>query len=377
MSNHSKDGKFDRPQMGIYHPYEFFFSGFSNSGKTTLMSKVVAKLSSEYDVACVKHCSHRYNFDREGKDSWHFTKAGAQHVMLNAPGKWATHTQADFAKFDFSEQLRNADFVLAEGAKEQSGDKILVLDKDLKILQALEDGELTEVKALTGESKPEKDFGLPFFHRDDVDAISEFVLENLKSKTPDMKALLLTGGKSSRMGKDKAYLEYAGKPQLNRANDLLKSKVSDVRISCKNRGDYPGFEQDVYLEDRFDGLGPLGGSLTAISEDAKSAWLVMAVDLPLVDEDALNHLLENRNPFKTATAFRSNFKDFPEPLFTIYEPQARHNIFKFMGLGYSCPRKVLINSPVETLEQQNPRWLDNANTPEEYEEICQVLENGN
>lgn len=373
MSNHSKDGKFDRPQIGIYHPYEFFFCGYSNSGKTTLMSKVIAELSSKYDIACVKHCSHRYNFDREGKDSWQFTNAGAQHVMLNAPGKWASHTQADFSKFDFSEQLRNADFVLAEGAKEQSGDKILVLDKDLKILQALKDGELTGVRALVGETKPEGDFDLPFFHRDDVASISDFVLENLKSKTPGMKALLLTGGKSTRMGKDKAYLEYAGKPQLNRAYELLRTKFSNVKISCKLKEDYPGFEENVYLEDRFEGLGPLGGILTAISSDAKSAWLVMAVDLPLVDQEALDYLLENRNPFKAATAFKSNFKDFPEPLFTIYEPQARHNIFKFMGLGYSCPRKVLINSPVESLEQQNPRWLDNANTPEEYEEICKVL----
>ena len=377
MSNHSKDGRFDRPQMGIYHPYEFFFCGFSNSGKTTLMSKVISRLSSKYDIACVKHCSHRYNFDREGKDSWHFTKAGAQHVMLNAPGKWTSHTQSDFSKFEFNEQLRNADFVLAEGAKEQPGDKILVLDRDLKIIEALKEGELTQVKALAGEVRPEEDFGLPFFHRDDIDAISEFILEKLKSNTPQLKALLLTGGKSSRMGKDKAYLEYVGKPQLNRAYDLLKKKVSDVRVSCKSKEDYPGFDENVYLEDRFDGFGPLGGILTAISEDAQSAWLVMAVDLPFVDDSVLDHLLENRNPFKTATAFKSNFKEFPEPLFTIYEPQARHNIFKFLGLGYSCPRKVLINSTVEELEQQNPRWLDNGNTPEEYEEICKVLENGN
>jgi hypothetical protein len=37
-----------------------------------------------------------------------------------------------------------------------------------------------------------------------------------------------------------------------------------------------------------------------------------------------------------------------------------------MGLGYTCPRKVLINSNIKLLEQRNPRWLDNVNTPDEH-----------
>ena len=121
------------------------------------------------------------------------------------------------------------------------------------------------------------------------------------------------------------------------------------------------------------GFGPLGGIITAQSLDAKCAWLVIAVDLPFIDEEALKYLIENRNPFKAATAFKSNYQEFPEPLMTIYEPHSRHRIFKFLGLGYSCPRKVLINSNVELLDQQNSRWLDNANTPEELEEICRTL----
>ncbi|MCM8537389.1 MAG: molybdopterin-guanine dinucleotide biosynthesis protein B [Lentisphaeraceae bacterium] len=374
MSNHSKDGKFDKPKMGIYHPYEFFFCGFSNSGKTTLMSKVISKLSDKYDVSCVKHCSHRYNFDSEGKDSWQFANAGAQNVVLNAPGKWAGHFQGDLNKFDLIEQLRNADFVLAEGAKDQAGDKILVLDEEMSILENFESGEISGVKALTGIKKPEKDYGLPYFDRNDVDAISQFVLDELLSQVPPVKALLLTGGKSTRMGQDKALLEYAGEKQINRLHKLLSANFDEVKVSCKSKGQYPGFSEDSYIEDRYHGLGPLAGILSVISEDAQSAWLVVAVDLPYVDQASIDYLLEKRNPFKTATAFKSNFKDFPEPLCTIYEPHSRHNIFKFMGMGYSCPRKVLINSPVELLEQQNPKWLENANTPEEYEEICQELD---
>ena len=372
MSKHQKDGLFDRPENYLYHPYEFFFCGFSNSGKTTLMSRVIEHLSQDYEVGCVKHCSHSFDFDREGKDSWKFTQAGAQSVILNAPGRWAIHNQMELDKFEASTLLNSLDFVLAEGAKEQLGDKIIVIDKDLAALELLKQGEISGVKALVGETQPEDTFGLPFFHRDDIEAVSQFIVENLLAKAPPLKVLLLTGGKSTRMGQDKAFLKYRGISQLQYMYDLL-TPVGEVKISCRDKAVYPGFEDSVYLEDRYHGLGPLGGILTAISEDAKSAWLVAAVDLPYVDSEALTYLTENRNPFKAATAYKSNFKDFPEPLLTIYEPHSRHRIFKFMGQGYSCPRKVLINSSVEILEQQDPRWLDNANTPEEFAEICRML----
>lgn len=377
MANHAKDGKFDRPVNYLYHPYEFFFCGFSNSGKTTLLSKVVEKLSPDYDIGCVKHCSHSFDFDKEGKDSWKFTNAGAQTVLLNAPGRWATHNHTELDKFERGQILNGLDFVLAEGAKEQSGDKILVIDREEDILGMLEDGDVQQVKALAGMEKPDDCHGLPFFHRDDIDGIAAFVLDHLKSKTPPLKALLLTGGKSTRMGQDKAFLEYHGKPQINYMYDLLKSRVGEVFISCRDKAEYPGFADGDYLEDRLEGFGPLGGIVTAQAEDAKCAWLVVAVDLPFVNEKVLDELLSKRNHFKAATAFKSNFQEFPEPLMTIYEPHSRHRIFKFLGLGYSCPRKVLINSNVELLDQGNPRWLDNANTPEEFEEICQALKNEN
>ncbi|NQZ59698.1 MAG: molybdopterin-guanine dinucleotide biosynthesis protein B [Lentisphaeraceae bacterium] len=375
MGNHKRDGHFDKPRLGIYHPYEFFFCGYSNSGKTTLMARVVEKLSENYDVGCVKHCSHSFDFDHEGKDSWKLSQAGAQGVVLNAPGRWAGHFKVELDKFEKQQKLLNFDFVLAEGAKEESGDKILVLDEKLQALELLRNGEISDVKALVSDVEPADTCGLPWFQRDDIEAISALVLENLKSKTPPIKALLLTGGKSSRMGQDKAYLEYRGKAQINYMYDLLGEVADDVYVSCRNSEDYPGFAENVYLQDTFLKLGPLSGILSAMSKDAKCAWLVTAVDLPFVTPEVVQDLVKNRNPFKIATAYRSNFKDFPEPLFTIYEPQARHQLYKFLALGYSCPRKVLINSEVHLLDQGEKNWLDNANTPEEYEEICREIEN--
>ena len=74
-----------------------------------------------------------------------------------------------------------------------------------------------------------------------------------------------------------------------------------------------------------------------------------------------------------ATAFRSPVNAFPEPLIAIWEPRSYPVLLQFLAQGYSCPRKVLINSPVELLEAPNPLALKNVNTPEELAEVRERL----
>ena len=96
---------------------------------------------------------------------------------------------------------------------------------------------------------------------------------------------------------------------------------------------------------------------------------MVACDLPLLDKTTLEYLVENRNLSQTATTFRSPVNKFPEPLVTIWEPRGYPVLLNFLAQGYSCPRKALINSPIEMLEVSNAAALRNVNTPEELEEI--------
>jgi len=67
--------------------------GRKNSGKTTLMSALIAELVRRgFTVASVKHTSHHHEFDTEGKDSWQHRKAGSAAAVIIAPGKWSCHT---------------------------------------------------------------------------------------------------------------------------------------------------------------------------------------------------------------------------------------------------------------------------------------------
>ena len=97
-----------------------------------------------------------------------------------------------------------------------------------------------------------------------------------------------------------------------------------------------------------------------------AAWLVLACDLPFLDEGTLTTLIAARDPQRLATAFRSSHDVLPEPLCAIYEPASREAILAHIASGKNCPRKFLINSDVQLLDEPNPHALDNVNTPDEY-----------
>jgi len=100
--------------------------------------------------------------------------------------------------------------------------------------------------------------------------------------------------------------------------------------------------------------------------------MVLATDLPFVDENLVKLLLEKRNPAKVATAIKGKGKQFPEPLITIYEPKSYPVLLQYLAQGYSCPRKMLINSEVEIVEV-NDKLIRNINTPDEYTEAKKEL----
>ena len=92
----------------------------------------------------------------------------------------------------------------------------------------------------------------------------------------------------------------------------------------------------------------------------------MAADVPFVNDEIIQLLLKHRNPGKVATAVKGVGKEFVEPLITIYEPKAYPILLQYLAQGYSCPRKMLINSNVEIVEIADD-FIRNINTPEEFE----------
>jgi molybdenum cofactor guanylyltransferase len=190
---------------------------------------------------------------------------------------------------------------------------------------------------------------------------------NPHAGAPPLYALVLAGGRSTRMQRDKAALTYHGQTQLEWAVSLLEPRALRVFVSVRpDQTRDPvraGFEQIV---DSHQNLGPIAGILAAQAKFPQAAWLVLACDLPFLDEDTLEHLTAARQPQRLATAYRSRHNGLPEPLCAIYEPSSREPLLAHIAGGKTCPRKFLINSDVQLVDGPNPHALDNVNTPDEY-----------
>ena len=143
------------------------------------------------------------------------------------------------------------------------------------------------------------------------------------SSAPPIHGLVLAGGKSSRMQRDKAALTYQGRNQLDRAVELVSRHVNPVFVSVRaTQAADPTRKNRELIVDSVPGEGPMVGIRSALAHSPDVAWLVIACDLPFLSDEVLAHLLRSRDPKRTATAYRSAHDGLPEPLCAIFEPSA-------------------------------------------------------
>jgi molybdenum cofactor guanylyltransferase len=179
----------------------------------------------------------------------------------------------------------------------------------------------------------------------------------------ELYGLVLAGGKSTRMGKDKSLISYHGEPQREFLFKLLSAFCSKVYTSCRTELDVPSHLNP--LTDRYHVGGPLNGILSAFSFASDKAWIAIAVDMPNVDYDAIKLLVANRDREKVATCFFNPQDNLPEPLITLWEPSAFPLILEFIEDGDSSPRSFLARSPVHQINADTGRLFLNINYPDQ------------
>lgn len=179
--------------------------------------------------------------------------------------------------------------------------------------------------------------------------------------------LVLAGGKSRRMGQDKALLRRnsGGQSQLAFITAVLAPAVDKVFVSTRADQDDDERGQYEQIVDRYDNIGPIAGILSALEEYPEVDWLVVACDLPNIDEQTIKHLLQQRDGEHPFTAYTSNYDGLPEPLCAVYHSGCKNIIQRFIDEGLNCPRKILIRSDTRLLDPVDPRALDNVNTPDD------------
>jgi molybdopterin-guanine dinucleotide biosynthesis protein A len=187
--------------------------------------------------------------------------------------------------------------------------------------------------------------------------------------------LILAGGASKRMQRDKAALKYLGRTQLERAFELASRHVDKVFVSVRtDQISDPTRAPRPMIVDLGEGEGPIVGIRSALAAYPEAAWLVLACDLPFLSDAAIEGLLRRRDPNSLATAYKSAHDGLPEPLCAIWEPAAARALAGYQAGGGQCPRKFLIRHAAHLIDPLDPRALDNVNTPEEYSQAAAALE---
>ena len=185
--------------------------------------------------------------------------------------------------------------------------------------------------------------------------------------------LVLAGGKSTRMGKDKRQLHYHGMSQQEYSFSLLESLCEKVFISVREAQiDDTGASK--YILDKNIAKGPLNGILSAHMAHPKDAWLVLACDTPLVDKEVLDALVAERNTSKMATTMATQKTDRPEPLIAIWEPHALATLLNYSKTSANkYPTKILLNHPIHKVYPKQDVKLMNVNHPDDFDEIKKLL----
>ena len=194
----------------------------------------------------------------------------------------------------------------------------------------------------------------------------------MKYYNDNLFGLILIGGKSKRMGKDKAFLNYFGKTQFELTKELLTSLLpkNNIYYSINNEQD----KLENCIVDKYPNLGPFGAILSAFEYNPNHAYLVMAIDMPFVTPVLIKKLITNRDASKFATVVQGQNNDYPEPLLSIWEPKAFPVLqAQFEAKQYKLTKILKDNAIKRVFVEEHS--IQNINTLENYKKVKKSLSN--
>jgi molybdopterin-guanine dinucleotide biosynthesis protein A len=189
----------------------------------------------------------------------------------------------------------------------------------------------------------------------------------MKQTARSLNGLILSGGKSQRMGHDKSLIEYHSVSQREYLFNMLRNFCAAVFTSSKITHTIPiRFNP---LPDRYEFDSPMNGILTAFCHDSIAAWLTVPIDMPLIDVEIISYLISKRDSSKIATCFYDSEGKDPEPLIAIWEPRAYPLMLTFYKNGNISPRDFLKQEDVNIVAIPDRNALVNINSPEDLKKF--------
>lgn len=205
--------------------------GKSDSGKTTLIEKLLPELTKRgYRIATVKHDTHGFEVDREGKDSWRHKKAGAYAVVISSPEKIALirDVERDLNLNEIREKfIQDVDLVITEGYKKDVQPKIEIFrrEKHDSLLCSQDDNLIAVV------TNKKFDIDVPQFELDDIPGLADFIEDRfLKSKKEEDIILKVNGKIVSLKPFIRDFLSRSIKGMISSLKECEDPKRIEIRI---------------------------------------------------------------------------------------------------------------------------------------------------
>lgn len=182
---------------------------------------------------------------------------------------------------------------------------------------------------------------------------------------PKIVGLIMAGGGSSRMKKDKKLISYHGKPQWKHAYELVSALGIETVISAADC--FPSEVRVIADTTEFQGNGPIGGLLSVSGEIKETALLVLGVDYPEMDANTLNDLILSFQIRNCSVCYRIPDSQRIEPLIALYHPRDLNQIQEDFHKGNTSLSRFWESAgeAVLILSHRNPNVLKSYDLPED------------
>jgi len=181
-------------------------------------------------------------------------------------------------------------------------------------------------------------------------------------------AIILAGGKSSRMGVDKAMLLVNGQPMIEKVAGQLDGFFSQILISANDVEKYAFLGYDV-VPDKMPGQGPLMGIASALRASTNELNFVVACDIPYIDSAFVENMLIEAVKSETDIVVPIRPDRKYEPLFAVYRRSSLRAIDEVLSSGRRKISDTFSRCRTRYIELGKTDWLTNLNTIDKYEEF--------
>ncbi|HMR86720.1 MAG TPA: molybdenum cofactor guanylyltransferase [Saprospiraceae bacterium] len=186
----------------------------------------------------------------------------------------------------------------------------------------------------------------------------------------DLIGVVLMGGKSSRMGRDKSLLEIEDQPLYKIAGQKLSIYCNQVFLSVNEQQKAENTYEYPCITDQYEAQGPIGAMLSCMHKLEKSI-LFLACDMPFISSDDIKTLIDKRDKNHICTSFFHPEKQIYEPLLSIWETASLPLLETYFANGNRSLQKFLGQQNIHKLNILNPENFKNINHYDEWKMISE------